>query len=69
MARGSLTEKDLEALKKNKEFLKNNPTCSFIEREIIVLELLKERESTKDIKIISQIDEILTRRKYLKKIA
>ena len=32
-----------EALKKNKEFLKNNPTCSFIEREIIVLELLEER--------------------------
>ena len=35
-------------------------------RRKTTLELLKERESTKDIKIISQIDEILTRRKISK---
>ena len=29
-------------LKKNKEFLKKNPSCSFIEREILILELLKK---------------------------
>ena len=35
-------------------------------RRKTTLELLKERESTKDIKIISQIDEILSRRKISK---
>ena len=30
------------ALKKNKEFLKKNPSCSFIERQILILELLKK---------------------------